>query len=129
MKKEGSFYALIEIPFPVATITTLEFCHQQNPALTKQLDANGWSPLLHTAYVACHPTIVRQLLQNSDRYVIYLGVKDHGIGKRTTLHVATCRGHVEIVKLLVSHLLMSRAPGVPRSCQMDGCATSAKISS
>ncbi|RVW73390.1 Ankyrin repeat-containing protein [Vitis vinifera] len=56
-----------------------------NPALTKQLDANGWSPLHFAAYVGCHRTIVRQLLKNSDRYVIYLGVKDHGIGKRTAL--------------------------------------------
>ncbi|KAJ9701406.1 hypothetical protein PVL29_006660 [Vitis rotundifolia] len=73
------------------------------PALTKELDKNGWSPLHFAAYVGCHPTIVTQLLEKSDTYVVYLGVKDHGIGNRTALHIAASRGHVEIVKLLVSH--------------------------
>ena len=73
------------------------------PALTKELDKNGWSPLHFAAYVGCHPTIVTQLLEKSDTYVVYLGVKNHGIGNRTALHIAASRGHVEIVKLLVSH--------------------------
>ena len=50
--------------------------------------------------MGCHPTIVRQLLEKSDRYVAYLGVKDHG--NRTTLHIVASRGHVDIVKLPVS---------------------------
>ncbi|XP_059593090.1 uncharacterized protein LOC104879434 [Vitis vinifera] len=73
------------------------------PALTKELDKNGWSPLHFAADVGCHPTIVRQLLKKSNTYVVYLSVKDHEIGNRTTLHIAANRGHVEIVKLLVSH--------------------------
>ncbi|RVW72889.1 Ankyrin-3 [Vitis vinifera] len=55
-------------------------------ALTNELDENGWSPLHFAAYVGCHPTIVRQLLEQSDRDVVYLSVKDHG--NRTALHIA-----------------------------------------
>ena len=40
------------------------------------------------------------LLEKSDRYVAYLGIKDHG--NKTTLHIIASRGHVDIVKLLVS---------------------------
>ena len=56
------------------------------PALTNELDEKGWSPLHFAAYVGCHPTIVKQLLEKSERYVVYLGVKDHG--NRTALHIA-----------------------------------------
>ena len=45
------------------------------PALTKELDQNGWSLLHFAAYVGCDLTIVRQLLEQSDRDVVYLGVK------------------------------------------------------
>ena len=71
------------------------------PALTKELDKNGWSPLHFAAYVGCHPTIVRQLLEKCDSSVVHLGVKDHG--NKTALHIAASRGHVDIVKELVSH--------------------------
>ena len=57
------------------------------------------------AYVGCDPTIVTQLLEKSDRYVVYLGVKDDKIGNMTALHIAARQGHVGIVKVLVSHFL------------------------
>ena len=43
------------------------------------------------------------MLEKSDRYVVYLGVEDHEIGNMTTLHIAASRGHVDIVKVLLSH--------------------------
>ncbi|WJZ88072.1 hypothetical protein VitviT2T_007404 [Vitis vinifera] len=70
------------------------------PALTKELDKNGWSPLHFAAYVGCHPTIVRQLLEKCDSSIVHLGVKDHG--NKTALHIAASRGHVDVVKELVS---------------------------
>ena len=71
--------------------------------MSKELDENGWSPLHFAAYVGCHPTIVRELLEKSERYVVYLGVLYDEIGNRTALHIASSRGHVEVVKVLVSH--------------------------
>ena len=53
--------------------------------------------------MGCDPTIVRQLLEKSERYVVYLSVKYHEIGNRTALHIAASRGHVEVVKVLMSH--------------------------
>ncbi|CBI17205.3 unnamed protein product, partial [Vitis vinifera] len=48
-----------------------------NPALTKEVDEKGWSPLHCAAERNCNPTIVRQLLENSDyKSVAYLGIKD-----------------------------------------------------
>ncbi|KAL6344367.1 hypothetical protein AAG906_039623 [Vitis piasezkii] len=94
-----ALHAAVILKDPAMTKKILEW----KPALTKELDKNGWSPLHFAAYVGCHPTIVTQLLEKSDTYVVYLGVKNHGIGNRTALHIAASRGHVEIVKLLVSH--------------------------
>ncbi|XP_034686728.1 ankyrin repeat-containing protein ITN1-like [Vitis riparia] len=71
------------------------------PALTKELDKNGWSPLHFAAYVGCHPKMVRQLLEECDSRVVHLGVKDHG--NKTVLHIAASRGHAGVVKELASH--------------------------
>ena len=51
----------------VMTKKTLEW----KRALTNELDENRWSPLHFAAYVGCHPTIVRQLLEQFDRDVVY----------------------------------------------------------
>ncbi|XP_034685111.1 ankyrin repeat-containing protein NPR4-like isoform X2 [Vitis riparia] len=67
--------------------------------LTKEVDDNGWSPLHCAAYLG-YTSIARQLLEKSDKCVVYLRVKnDH---KKTALHIAASCGHTEIVKLLVS---------------------------
>ncbi|RVW64540.1 Ankyrin repeat-containing protein [Vitis vinifera] len=47
-----------------------------NPALTKEVDEKGWSPLHCAAERNCDATIVRQLLENSDKSVAYLGIRD-----------------------------------------------------
>ena len=70
------------------------------PSLTKEVDEIGWSPLHCAAYLGCSPTIVRELLQKSDKSVPYLGIKD---GNKTALHIAANRGHMKIVELLASH--------------------------
>ncbi|KAJ9701376.1 hypothetical protein PVL29_006641 [Vitis rotundifolia] len=67
--------------------------------LTKEVDDNGWSPLHCAAYLG-YTSITRQLLEKSDKCVVYLRVKnDHN---KTALHIAASCGHTEIVKLLVS---------------------------
>ena len=60
------------------------------PDLTKQLDANGWSPLHFAAYVGCDPTLLIYIATKRDeyQYVVYLGVEYNGIEKRTALHIA-----------------------------------------
>lgn len=69
------------------------------PALTKEVDENGWSPLHCAAYLG-NITIVRQLLEKSDKHVVYLGLKD---SNKTALHIAASQGHMDVVKELVSH--------------------------
>ncbi|KAJ9701163.1 hypothetical protein PVL29_006488 [Vitis rotundifolia] len=80
----------------VTTKTILEW----KPALTKEVDEIGWSPLHCAAFVGCSPTMVSELLQKSDKSVPYLGIKD---GNKTALHIAANRGHMKIVELLASH--------------------------
>ncbi|XP_019075825.2 uncharacterized protein LOC109122695 [Vitis vinifera] len=71
-----------------------------NPALTKEVDEKGWSPLHCAAERNCHPTIVRQLLENSDKSVAYLGIND---GNKTALHIASFHHHKNIIEELLSH--------------------------
>ena len=72
-----------------------------NPALTKEVDEKGWSPLHCAAERNCNPTIVRQLLENPDyKSVAYLGIKD---GNKTALHIASFYHHQNIIEELLSH--------------------------
>ena len=70
------------------------------PDLTKEVDENGWSPLHCTAYLG-YVSIVRQLLDESDRFVVYLRVKNDD--NKTALHIAATHGNIWVMKLLVSH--------------------------
>ncbi|KAJ9701419.1 hypothetical protein PVL29_006670 [Vitis rotundifolia] len=69
------------------------------PDLTKEVDGNGWSPLHCAAYLG-YGSIVRQLLDKSDRFVVYLRVKNDD--NKTALHIAATRGNKITAKLLVS---------------------------
>ena len=71
-----------------------------NPALTKEVDEKGWSPLHCAAERNCDATIVRQLLENSDKSVAYLGIRD---GNKTALHIASFYHHQNIIEELLSH--------------------------
>ena len=70
------------------------------PALTKEVDDSGWSPLHCAAYRGCNTTIIRQLLGKSDKSVPYLRIKD---GNLTALHIAARHRHKKIVEILASH--------------------------
>ena len=63
-----------------------------NPALTKEVDEKGWSPLHCAAERNCNLIIVRQLLEESDKSEVYLGTKD---GNKTALHIASFH-HIKI---------------------------------
>ena len=69
------------------------------PALTKEVDENGWSPLHCAACRGCNTTIIRQLLDKSDKSVPYLRIKD---GNLTALHIAARHGRMKIVEILAS---------------------------
>ncbi|KAL6327214.1 hypothetical protein AAG906_015253 [Vitis piasezkii] len=70
------------------------------PALTKEVDENGWSPLHYAARRGCNTTIIRQLLDKSDKSVPYLRIKD---GNLTALHIAARHGRMKMVEILASH--------------------------
>ncbi|XP_034705151.1 ankyrin-3-like [Vitis riparia] len=70
------------------------------PALTKEVDENGWSPLHYAACRGCNTTIIRQLLDKSDKSVPNLRIKD---GNLTALHIAARDGRMKIVDILASH--------------------------
>ncbi|CBI36636.3 unnamed protein product, partial [Vitis vinifera] len=69
------------------------------PDLTTEADENGWSPLHCAAYLD-YVSIMRQLLDKSDKSVVYLRVKNDD--NKTALHVAATRGNKRTAKLLVS---------------------------
>ena len=70
------------------------------PDLANEVDENGWSPFHYASYLG-NITIFRQLLEKSDKSVVYLRIKD---GKnKTALHIAASQGHMDVVKELVLH--------------------------
>ncbi|XP_034685314.1 ankyrin repeat-containing protein ITN1-like isoform X2 [Vitis riparia] len=69
------------------------------PDLTTEADENGWSPLHCAAYLD-FVSIMRQLLDKSDKSIVYLRVKNDD--NKTTLHIAATRGNKRTAKLLVS---------------------------
>ncbi|KAL6312988.1 hypothetical protein AAG906_012387 [Vitis piasezkii] len=69
------------------------------PDLTIEADENGWSPLHCAAYLG-YVSIMRQLLDKSDKSVVYLRVKNDD--NKTALHIAATRGNRITAKLLVS---------------------------
>ncbi|KAL6312990.1 hypothetical protein AAG906_012401 [Vitis piasezkii] len=69
------------------------------PDLTTEADENGWSPLHCAAYLD-YVSIMRQLLDKSDKSVVYLRVKNDD--NKTALHIAATRGNKRTAKLLVS---------------------------
>ena len=70
------------------------------PALTKEIDEKGWSPLHCAAERNCDRKIVRHLLEKSETSVAYLGIKD---GNKTALHIASFHHHKNIIEELLSH--------------------------
>ncbi|XP_034225683.1 protein ACCELERATED CELL DEATH 6-like [Prunus dulcis] len=61
-------------------------------------DEQGWTPLHYAAFSGC-TSIVKQLLQ-ADRSSAYIVDK---ADKKTALHIAASRGHIGVVKDLISH--------------------------
>ncbi|CBI31377.3 unnamed protein product, partial [Vitis vinifera] len=71
---------------------------EEDPEFT-YADENGWSPLHCAAYLD-YVSIMRQLLDKSDKSVVYLRVKNDD--NKTALHIAATRGNKRTAKLLVS---------------------------
>lgn len=67
------------------------------PALCKQADASGWTPL-HYAALFGHVTRAKELL-NTDKSVAYIADKDN---KKIALHLAVSQGHVRVMEELIS---------------------------
>ena len=65
-----NFLNFFSSPLLILSVMTKKIVEWKR-ALTNELDENGWSPLHFAAYVGCHPTIVRQLLEQFDRDVVY----------------------------------------------------------
>uniref|UniRef100_A0A5B6YTQ0 Putative ankyrin-1-like n=1 Tax=Davidia involucrata TaxID=16924 RepID=A0A5B6YTQ0_DAVIN len=68
------------------------------PALVKEADINGWTPL-HYAARFCYSLMVRELLL-LDKSVAYL-VADND-DKKTALHIAASRGFIGVMKNLLT---------------------------
>ncbi|PRQ47212.1 putative ankyrin repeat-containing domain, PGG domain, protein accelerated cell death 6 [Rosa chinensis] len=67
-------------------------------ALTKAVDKQGWTPLHFAAFFG-HSLIVKHLLR-ADESAAYVRDKDD---KKTALHIAVSKGHLDVMKELISH--------------------------
>ncbi|CAL5347306.1 unnamed protein product [Camellia sinensis] len=73
---------------------------QWRPALSKEADAYGWTPLHYAARFG-YVLRARDLL-NADKSVAYIADKDD---KKTALHLAASQGHVRVIEELISHCM------------------------
>ena len=71
---------------------------EKEEKLKKTTDENGWSPLHYAAYYFGSPLIVEVLLE-CDASAAYIAETEK---KRTALHIAAIRGHVDVMKEIVS---------------------------
>jgi ankyrin repeat protein len=71
---------------------------EKEKTLTKTTDENGWSPLHYAAYYSILPTRIVRVLLECDASAAYIAETE----KRTALHIAAIRGHVGIMKEIVS---------------------------
>ncbi|XP_073262721.1 uncharacterized protein [Populus alba] len=79
---------------------------EKEKTLTKTTDENGWSPLHYAAYYdRSNPTV--KVLLEYDASAAYIAETEK---KRTTLHIAAIRGHVDAMKEIVS--------GCPACCEL-----------
>ena len=68
--------------------------------LTKATDENGWTPLHYAVYFSPYYDIsVVKVLLECDASAAYIAEKEK---KRTTLHIATIHGHVDVMEEIVS---------------------------
>ncbi|GFY84986.1 hypothetical protein Acr_03g0017600 [Actinidia rufa] len=85
-----------------AVIHNLEGCTKKlldwKPALTKETDVHGWTPLHYAAWFG-YASRARELL-NVDKSVAYLVDKDD---KKTALHLAASHGNVRVMEELISY--------------------------
>ncbi|KAF7144438.1 hypothetical protein RHSIM_Rhsim04G0193100 [Rhododendron simsii] len=84
-----------------AVVHNFEGCTKKlldwKPALCKQADASGWTPL-HYAALFGHVTRAKEIL-NTDKSVAYIADKDN---KKIALHLAASQGHVRVMEELIS---------------------------
>nr|TKR90671.1 hypothetical protein D5086_0000231110 [Populus alba] len=79
---------------------------EREKKLTETTDENGWSPLHYVAYYFRSVGVLKVLLEN-DASATYIAETEK---KRTALHIAAIRGHVNAMKEIVS--------GCPACCEL-----------
>uniref|UniRef100_A0A6M2F401 PGG domain-containing protein n=1 Tax=Populus davidiana TaxID=266767 RepID=A0A6M2F401_9ROSI len=80
---------------------------EKEKTLTKTTDENGWSPLHHAAFYFRWSIPTVKVLLEYDASAAYIAETEK---KRTALHIAAIRGHVGIMKEIVS--------GCPACCEL-----------
>jgi len=71
---------------------------EKEKTLTKTTDENGWSPLHYAAFYFRSTGVLKVLLEY-DASAAYIAETEK---KRTALHIAAIRGHVDVMKEIVS---------------------------